>query len=209
MFIIWDKLFGTFQEEDGKEEIVYGLTKPLKSYSFLWQHFHFLIELFFAAREQRGWRSKLKVFFSRPDAIDPGMREKAEKAFHIFKIDRPVKKPLNRYVKWQICLVLVALFVFILLEKNIPLVQQVLAACVILVTLVNCGAIMEQKTWIVYLEFSRLLLVLLSIVLLYPAAWLALSLIGVIYLIYYYFQHLQFQYLKLVYASSTTRQTNI
>jgi sterol desaturase/sphingolipid hydroxylase (fatty acid hydroxylase superfamily) len=33
MFIFWDKLFGTFAEEI--EEPVYGLTKPLKSYSFL------------------------------------------------------------------------------------------------------------------------------------------------------------------------------
>ncbi|MES1159791.1 MAG: sterol desaturase, partial [Bacteroidota bacterium] len=105
--------------------------------------------------------------------------------------------------------ILAALFIFILLEKNIPVIQQVLATFFILVTLVNCGAIMEQKTWIVYLEFSRLVLVLISVMLLYPKAWLAFLLIGVIYLIYYYFRHLQFRYLKLVYATSTTRQANL
>src|SRR5690348_5989810 len=41
VLIIWDKIFGTFQKEDDKEAIVYGLTKPLNTYSFLWQHFHF------------------------------------------------------------------------------------------------------------------------------------------------------------------------
>ncbi|MHA4807209.1 sterol desaturase family protein [Flavitalea flava] len=201
MFIIWDKLFGTFQVEDGKEEIVYGLTTPLKSYSFLWQHFHFLIELAFAAREQKGFQNKLRVFFGKPDSLDPAMREKAEKAFNIFKIDKPVDKPLNRYVKWQITLVLAALFTFILLEKNIPVSQQVLISLVIMVTLINCGAIMEQKTWIVYLEFSRLLLVMLGIGLLYPTGWIALSLILPLPLIYFYFRDLQFQYLKLVYAN--------
>jgi len=203
VFIIWDKIFGTFQAEDGKEEITYGLTTQLKSYSFLWQHFHFLIELWISARGQKGIRNKWKVFFGRPGEIDPAARERAEKAFNIFRIDRPVEKPLNRYVKWQISLILAGLFVFILLEKNIPALQQLLISCMILVTLVNCGAIMEQKTWIVYLEFSRLVLVLLSLLLLYPAVWLALSLAVVVSLIYYYFRALQLQYLKLVYAYST------
>jgi sterol desaturase/sphingolipid hydroxylase (fatty acid hydroxylase superfamily) len=203
MFIIWDKLFGTFQQEDGKEEIVYGLTKPLKSHSFLWQHFHFVIELFFAVRAQKSWWNKLKILVSRPAAIDPAMRDKAEAAFNIFSIDRPVGKPLNRYVKWQMCIVLGILFVFILLGRNIALTQQILVACIILITLVNCGAIMEQKTWIVYLEFSRLLLVLLGIGLCFPAGWLALLLIGIAYLIYYYLRDLQPQYLKLVYANPT------
>jgi alkylglycerol monooxygenase len=44
MFIIWDKLFGTFAEEE-EDELRYGLTKPVDSNSFLWQHFHYLVEL--------------------------------------------------------------------------------------------------------------------------------------------------------------------
>jgi len=204
VFIIWDKMFGTFREEDGKEEIVYGLTHPLKSYSFLWQHFHFLIELYFAVREQKGWLNKLKMVFGRPDRIDAGMREKAEKAFHIYKIDKPVEKPLNRYVKWQICLILLTLFVFILLEKNIPISQQFLVSCIILITLVNCGAITEQKTWIVYLEISRLLLVFLSVLVFHPAGWLAMLFIFVILILYFCFSDLRFQYLKLVYASPSS-----
>src|SRR6478735_4757020 len=43
LFVFWDKLFGTFQREE--EKPVYGLTHPLKSYSFLWQHFHYFMEL--------------------------------------------------------------------------------------------------------------------------------------------------------------------
>ena len=211
MFIIWDKLFGTFQEEDGKEEIIYGLTKPLKSYSFLWQHFHFLIELVFAARDKKGFWNKVAVFFSRPASIDPAVRGKAEKAFNIHTTDKdqasgkPADKPLNRYVKWQICIILAVLFTFLLLEKAIPVAQQVLITGVILVTLINCGAIMEQKTWITYLEFSRLILVSFSIGLFYPAGWLTMILISVVFLIYYYFSNLQLQYLKLVYANSSAR----
>lgn len=31
IFILWDKLFGTFEPE-GKESITYGITKPLQSF---------------------------------------------------------------------------------------------------------------------------------------------------------------------------------
>ncbi|HET6226721.1 MAG TPA: sterol desaturase family protein, partial [Bacteroidia bacterium] len=36
IFIIWDKLFGTYQAET--EEVRYGLTKQVDSHSFLWLH---------------------------------------------------------------------------------------------------------------------------------------------------------------------------
>ncbi len=54
ILIIWDKLLGTFAEE--KEEPKYGLTKPLNSYSFLWQHFHFSARNVIS--DKRGQRDK-------------------------------------------------------------------------------------------------------------------------------------------------------
>jgi hypothetical protein len=79
MFIIWDKLFGTFAEE--KEEPVYGLTKQLDSYSFLWQHFHFLVEIWYSAQQQKGIAAKLKVIFGSPADFDPAVRRIVEKRF--------------------------------------------------------------------------------------------------------------------------------
>lgn len=44
VLIIWDRIFGTFQEEDEKEPVVFGLTTNVKSYNpfkvvfFEWQH---------------------------------------------------------------------------------------------------------------------------------------------------------------------------
>src|SRR6478609_4559998 len=52
LFIFWDKMFGTFQREE--EKPVYGLTHPLKSHSFLWQHFHYFLELHYAVAHQYG-----------------------------------------------------------------------------------------------------------------------------------------------------------
>ncbi len=201
VFIIWDKLFGTFQKEEDNEEIVYGLTKQLKCYSFLWQHFHFAAEIFYTARGKKGWNNKWKVLFARPKTIDSGARAKAERKFNIYKKDIPVERPLNKYVIWQISITLAALFSFILFEKEIPSMQQLYITCFIILTLVNCGAIMEQKIWITYLEFSRLVLVGISLVTLSPTLWLACILILAIALIYYYGGYLRKEYLKMVYRS--------
>src|SRR5215218_8889306 len=61
VLIIWDKLFGTFVKET--ELPVYGLTHPLRSYSFLWQHFHHLFELAIATKRATGFKQKLRIIF--------------------------------------------------------------------------------------------------------------------------------------------------
>lgn len=199
VFIIWDKLFGTFQKEEDDIEIKYGLTHPLKSYSFLWQHFHFLAELTYAVRRTKGTWNKFRLLFSRPEHIDPAVREIAETRFRIRQSNAPFDKPLNRYVIWQIGLTIGLLFIFILFEHYIPLAQQVLITLAILLTLINCGAIMEQKQWIYYLEFLRLLTVTIGFIMAYPAVWLNILLLFVAILLITYFNTIRVYYLQWVY----------
>ena len=199
VFIIWDKLFGTFQKEEDNIDIKYGLTHPLKSYSFLWQHFHFLAELTYAVRHTNGGWNKFKLLFSRPEEIDPAVREMAEERFRIRQSKAPFDKPLNRYVIWQIGLTIGLLFIFILFEHYIPLMQQVLISLAILLTLINCGAIMEQKQWIYYLEFLRLLTLTIGFILVYPAVWVNILLLFAAVLLVAYFNTIRVYYLQWVY----------
>jgi hypothetical protein len=200
VFIIWDKLFGTFQKEEEDIKIEYGLTHPLKSYSFLWQHFHFLAELFLAARKTNGPLNKLKLIFGRPNVIDAQFREQAEKKLLVRKNDAPVDQPLNRYVVWQVVLSLVLLFVFILFEKYLPVHQQVLITIALLLTLINCGAIMEQKQWVVYLEFLRLLTVTIGVMIAYSSWWYSILLMPAAAILFsWYFEHIRNWYLRWIY----------
>ena len=52
IFIVWDRLFGTFEPE--REKVVYGLTKPVKSYHPLWLQVHELVAI---ARDVAGAKS--------------------------------------------------------------------------------------------------------------------------------------------------------
>jgi len=154
VLIIWDKLFGTFAKEE--EAPVYGLTKPLHTYSFLWQHFHFFIELWLAAKSTKGFKEKIKVFFGRPDKIDPSLREKAAAYFDIRQNTVPINKPLNKYVVWQMVVLLLSLSVFILFEQYCSVKIKLAFSAITVLTLINCGAIMEQKRWVFYMEYIRL-----------------------------------------------------
>ncbi len=153
VFIIWDKLFGTFKKEE--DEPVYGLTHPLHTYSFLWQHFHYFIEIGIAMKQQATFKCKCKVLFGRPDALDAGVRAKAEAIFSIKQNKETIQQPLNNYVIWQMALLLVGLFAFILTEHYLSIAVIVAFTTFTILTLINCGAIMEQKRWIYNLEFLR------------------------------------------------------
>lgn len=170
VLIIWDKLFGTFQEELAEEPPVYGLTRPLKTYSFLWQHFHFFIELVLAVRGMPTFASKLRLLLAKPEKLYPGTRDEAERLFRIRQQPGPAGRTLNRYVLTQIAVLLVSLTAFIVFEYWISIPVKAILSLAIVLTLVNCGAVMEQKRWVFYLEFSRLELLLL-LPFCYPGPW--------------------------------------
>jgi hypothetical protein len=202
VFIIWDKLFGTFKKEDDAIATTYGLTKPLNTYSFLWQHFHFLMEIWLAAKQQETILGKLKVLFGRPGQFDPAIRKKAESVFNIQHSDAQLAEPLNRYVVWQVVLLLASLFLFILLQAQLGLVFRVAFVFITLLTLINCGAIMERKRWVFHVEFLRLLSLLIVPVYnfsVYYHSIVPLCVVLLLIIIIGWYQSIQKRYLLLVY----------
>ena len=205
VLIIWDKLFGTFAEEQA--EPTYGLTKQLDSHSFLWQHFHGLLEVLVAARRAKGWAAKGQVLFGRPDAVDPAIREELEGRFlSADAVGRSAAHNKSRrfrgYVSGQLAGALLILFAFLLIESYVPGYLQFLTALFILLTLVNCGALLEQRQWVLYLEISRagVLWLALYATLSYPML-IVLGYIGALS-VWAYFTLIQKRYFQLVYGSS-------
>ncbi|WP_234734339.1 sterol desaturase family protein [Tellurirhabdus bombi] len=62
--IIWDRLFGTFQEEDEVPE--YGLTKPIESFNPVYLNFHVWIDIWRDVRQAKSVRAALSVLFGPP-----------------------------------------------------------------------------------------------------------------------------------------------
>jgi hypothetical protein len=150
-------------------------------------------------RREKGFINKAKKLFGRPDTVDPTIRNELETKFNIFNNKESAGNDLNRYVVFQVITSLVLLFLFIGFEDHLNWQMQTLFTLLIVVTLVNCGAILEQKRWIFYLEYSRVFLFMIGALAYYPSVILLLCMAALVPVSIYYFNMLQRQYLYYVY----------
>ncbi|RZK10991.1 MAG: sterol desaturase family protein [Flavobacterium sp.] len=154
VFVFWDKMFGTFQLEE--EKPTYGLTHPIKSYSFLWQHFHYYFEIIEAARRVDGIKAKLKVVFGHPAVLDQDIRPSLESKY-LSRSKEKLRFRYRGYLNTQI-LISVGLLIFTTAFFNIiDNADKAFLVTFVLLTLINCGALLEKKRWIFYLECFRLM----------------------------------------------------
>jgi alkylglycerol monooxygenase len=64
IFMVWDRLFGTFVEES--EKCVYGTRAPLESWDPLWANVEVYADLVRKSRHASRWRDRLRVWFMPP-----------------------------------------------------------------------------------------------------------------------------------------------
>lgn len=161
--IVWDRVFGTFQEE--VEEVRYGLSKPIESRSLLWHIFHYFAELYYAIQAEKSFVNKVKILFGKPELVDGSLRVKLEEKFLTpkFQNNTSLSVAFERYIIAQIVFSIVSLLILLYFYNDIILYSMWLSACIIIFTLINCGAILERKRWVFYLEYVRFINVLILI----------------------------------------------
>lgn len=200
VFIFWDKLFNTFIVEE--EEPVYGLTKPLNTNSFLWQHFHFILEIWYTVRQTRELGNKLKVIFGRPDRISPDMRLLLEdKWLTPLRSGRPSTRH-KHYVVAQIASIIAVLFVFLLLEHYVPVIIQITISLFIILTLINTGAVLEQRRWVFYLEYFRLIVVFAICFFYWPQPIVLMLFVILQFPFFMFLSRIQQEFLYLIYGGT-------
>ena len=200
VFIIWDKMFGTFVEEN--EQPIYGLTKPIKSYSFLWQHFHYPLEIYFAAKKSKGIKNKLKIIFGSPATLDPSIRVYLERYFLTKKVFLKPTSVHKSYIIGQTILSLSLLFCLIFFYNNLTTLTVAFLSLFILLSIINTGAILEQQSWIFYLENIRIFICMLFCWLKFPNGFLLLIIFSFSVLIVYYFKKFERGYKRILFTQS-------
>jgi hypothetical protein len=121
LLIVWDRLFGTFEEERDAEPPVYGILGPLRSWNPLWANLHIYAQMWRDAWYTRRWGDKLRVLVART-----GWRP-ADVAARFPAVKRPLAEfrrydpPLARPTAWYAGLQFAALLLFALwLEQAAP-----------------------------------------------------------------------------------------
>ena len=93
MLIIWDRLFGTFIEED--EAPVYGTRTPLNSWNPLWAVASGYVPLWKLACQAERWQDKIKVWFKAPGWLPAGVKDDSA-PFDLQRARQHYDPPLSR-----------------------------------------------------------------------------------------------------------------
>ncbi len=78
VFIVWDRMFGTFEPERDDDRPRYGLVKNLGSFNILWAAFHEWIAIARDLARAPGLRAKLGYAFGPPGWSHDGSRDTSE-----------------------------------------------------------------------------------------------------------------------------------
>lgn len=78
VFIIWDKLFGTFVEEDENEKVVYGLTENIKTHHPVKMVFHEWMNIVKDLRKPSSLKAKFMYVFGAPGWSHDGSKKTAK-----------------------------------------------------------------------------------------------------------------------------------
>ena len=202
IFVFWDKLFGTFRKEEGKP--TFGLTTPLKSYSFLWQHFHYLAEVLYRVSLSKGCWEKVCVLVGKPNVMQGNEREILERKLFL-KRKNKLRFSGNNYKKYvlaQTCSVFVVSFLLILFSESLAALSLLLGIFFTILTLINCGALLEQRRWIVLVEYLRLFVVFFAVAFYVDNGLCYVFFLTLSFCIVLSYSYIKENYLKLVFEGS-------
>lgn len=184
-FIVWDRLFGTFQRE--QEEVVYGITKPLESWNPIWANLHYWVELAAAAREARSPGDKLRMFLKEPGWFPEeqgGFRPPPPVGDAPSRFDRRYPRQVGEYAASQFVLLTAVTVGLLFFAATVGAVTAAVGAIAVAWGLVNLGGLFETRAWAFRSEAARVALFPLAPLLLLSGTaawvWAALLCLGIV-----------------------------
>ncbi|MBT2143863.1 MULTISPECIES: sterol desaturase family protein [unclassified Rhodanobacter] len=160
ILIVWDRLFGTFVEEDDSDPPVYGTRSPLRSWNPLWANAEVYWHTAVDAWHARRWRDKLLVWLKPPGWRPADVAARYPKpafAMPAERFDPPLSRPLKLYVLVQFALLLGMTTQFLGMAGTASLPALLGYAVYLVAGLCVIGALMESRRWAPWAEGVRVL----------------------------------------------------
>lgn len=170
VFILWDRLFGTFQEELDEEPVVFGVTTPLASWNPLWANLQFYSVLWQDAVRAESWWDRLRIWFMRtgwrPEDVARKYPQAKPDLSRFAKFEVPLSGGRTLYAALQFVGYVVGGSYLLGAGEGMPLGAVLLGWGWMAFGLFVIGAWLENRPWALRLELARLALNL-------PVLWLA------------------------------------
>ncbi len=149
ILILWDRMFGTFKDEDEQERCVYGTRGLLNSWDPLWANAQVYAGLAHDSWHARSWLDKLKVWIKPPGWRPADVAERFPKPAFSMAQMRLYHPPMSRTVQWfalvQFLLLLTGVAAFLWQADAAPLAQNALWFAVLLTVQWSLGAVMQGR----------------------------------------------------------------
>ena len=147
ILIVWDRLFGSFREED--EKCIYGTRSPLNSWDPLWSNAEVYWALAKDSWHARNWGDKLRVWLKPPGwrPADVATRFPRE-AFDITRLQRyhpPMSRALMCFGAVQFVVLLQGVALFLWYADSLPASQSAIWLGVLATGLWAVGAALQGR----------------------------------------------------------------
>ena len=160
IFIVWDKLFGTFQAEQETIKPVYGVKRPVNTWNPVWINFQHLFLLAKDAFHSKSLKDKIKIWFMptgwRPDDVS--------QKYPVFSLSNPQNQvkyttPASPFLKvWIWIQLLFTLLLQLYLFNHLRLFSQpelFLYGAFIFLSVISLTEMMNRRYWSWIVEFLR------------------------------------------------------
>jgi hypothetical protein len=156
VFIIWDKMFGTFQREE--ERPVYGITTPVASWNPLYANLKHYQDMTGQLLKAKKWSHRAGILFKKP-----GWQPETDTYLAIPEVNRETTSKynlkgtsaINLYVLFQYFFILAGTAAFLFTEGDIVWLDKIGLVVLIAAGILTCGGLFERKKWVWKLELIR------------------------------------------------------
>jgi alkylglycerol monooxygenase len=155
VFILWDRMFGTYQDERTEERCVYGITKGLRSWNPLWANLHFWADTARLAWRTRSWTDRFKIWFKPPGWYPRDIQPPVVEAPSA-KFDPPLTPFSRAYVFVQFWLLTGASLWLLQAQGDLPRLFVLAAFAWLCGSLYVLGVWLEARPQARWLEWLRI-----------------------------------------------------
>jgi hypothetical protein len=164
IFVLWDRLFGSFQEELDEEPVIVGVRKPLSSWNPFWANLQVYNYLWFDAVRTKQWRDKLGIWFRRtgwrPADVQLDYPKATSDLQHFQKFDPPLPGARKAYVTSQFVVAALAVLWTGALYASGGLSAALIPSVQIWALMYTVGRLNEGRGHALAFELVRLLVLL-------------------------------------------------
>ena len=165
IFCVWDRWFGTFQEELDDEPPVYGVLKPVSTWNPILINFTHIWGLILDFFRTKSLKEKLILWFMptgyRPrDVVEKYPVDKIDDVHNFDKYSPPTNKLVTSWVLFQWLSTNVLVFFFLSNFSKFTTQQSLIFGGIIFLSIFSYSAVMDGFKWAYKLEIIRNILCL-------------------------------------------------